>query len=277
MTERMSTAQGALTDIAGDTILVLNPDLQVLWAWDSFDHLDISRKAVLNETCITAPDRVRAVQRDEGQRLDARKFRFPDLRRQSDLLGPPPGHGLQDRLRQRRRRWPRHLETRQGRRFHVAFLRSLSMVLPPARCQVRLLPASVSMFDNGNTRVSQFGGNSRGMVLSVDEGSLTITPAISADLGGYSAALGSAQRLSNGNYDFGSGIVGRLADQCDRDDTHRNHHLVTQCRGGGLSGLPAARSLLRAVRPAALRARRKTSVSIFSVSLPVEVFCWLGW
>src|SRR5215471_12954113 len=29
--------------------------------------------------------------------------------------------------------------------------------------------------------------------------------------------------------------------------------------------------------PAILRARRKTSVSIFSVSLPVEVFCWLGW
>jgi hypothetical protein len=24
-------------------------------------------------------------------------------------------------------------------------------------------------------------------------------------------------------------------------------------------------------------ARRKTSVNIFSVNLPVEVFCWLGW
>ena len=60
MTERMSTAQGALADIAGDTILVLNSDLQVLWAWDSFDHLDISRKAVLNETCNNAPASMRA-------------------------------------------------------------------------------------------------------------------------------------------------------------------------------------------------------------------------
>ena len=67
---------------------------------------------------------------------------------------------------------------------------------------------AVSMFDNGNTRVSQSGGNSRGMVLSVDEGNRTVTPVISVDLGGYSSALGSAQRLSNGNYHFGSGLVG---------------------------------------------------------------------
>ena len=64
------------------------------------------------------------------------------------------------------------------------------------------------MFDNGNTRVSQSGGNSRGMVLSIDEGNRIITPVISVDLGGYSSALGSAQRLSNGNYHFGSGLVG---------------------------------------------------------------------
>ena len=77
MTERMSTAQGALTDIAGDMILVLNPDLQILWAWDSFDHLDISRKAVLSELLRW----VCAIQRAKGQRLDPRKFRFSHSRR----------------------------------------------------------------------------------------------------------------------------------------------------------------------------------------------------
>ena len=38
-------------DVIGDTIVVLNQDLQVTWAWDAFDHLDTSRMAILGETC----------------------------------------------------------------------------------------------------------------------------------------------------------------------------------------------------------------------------------
>ncbi len=55
--ERMLTdVQGpGAVDVIGDTILVLNGNLQVLWAWDAFDHLDTSRMAVLGETC-TAPN-----------------------------------------------------------------------------------------------------------------------------------------------------------------------------------------------------------------------------
>ena len=35
----------------GDIIIVLNNDLEVVWAWNSFDHLDVTRMATLNETC----------------------------------------------------------------------------------------------------------------------------------------------------------------------------------------------------------------------------------
>ena len=51
--ERILTGvQGAgPVDVLGDMILVLDRDLQVQWAWDSFDHLDPSRPAVLAETC----------------------------------------------------------------------------------------------------------------------------------------------------------------------------------------------------------------------------------
>ena len=38
-------------DVIGDTILILDPNLQVLWAWDAFDHLDPHRAAILRETC----------------------------------------------------------------------------------------------------------------------------------------------------------------------------------------------------------------------------------
>jgi hypothetical protein len=39
-------------DVIGDMILVLDADLQVVWSWDTFDHLDVSRRAVLGETCL---------------------------------------------------------------------------------------------------------------------------------------------------------------------------------------------------------------------------------
>jgi Arylsulfotransferase (ASST) len=39
-------------DIPGDTILILDANLQVKWLWDAYDHLDINRRAILNETCV---------------------------------------------------------------------------------------------------------------------------------------------------------------------------------------------------------------------------------
>ena len=66
------------------------------------------------------------------------------------------------------------------------------------------------LFDNGNTRVSApplgLGkGYSRGMALTVDEKNMQVTPILSASLGVYAAALGSAQLLSHGLYMFQAG------------------------------------------------------------------------
>jgi hypothetical protein len=38
-------------DVMGDMIIVFDQDLQVLWTWDAFDHLDKHRLATLNEIC----------------------------------------------------------------------------------------------------------------------------------------------------------------------------------------------------------------------------------
>jgi hypothetical protein len=65
----------------------------------------------------------------------------------------------------------------------------------------------VSLYDNGNTRVQLLGGHSRGQSLLFDEINKTVTPQVNADLGVYSAALGSAQLLINGNYAFNSGMM----------------------------------------------------------------------
>jgi len=76
----------------------------------------------------------------------------------------------------------------------------------------------MTLFDNGNTRVAKaplglgsncqpYDCNSRGMALTVDESSMTVTPIVSLDLGGYSEAMGSAQLLGNGNFFFENPIV----------------------------------------------------------------------
>jgi hypothetical protein len=76
----------------------------------------------------------------------------------------------------------------------------------------------MTLFDNGNTRVSPpplglgpgcqpSDCDSRGMSLTFDETSMTVTPQLSVNLGVYSMAMGSAQLLSNGNYFFLAAIV----------------------------------------------------------------------
>ncbi len=39
-------------DIVGDMVLVLDHNLQLLWAWDSFSHQDLSREATLDDICL---------------------------------------------------------------------------------------------------------------------------------------------------------------------------------------------------------------------------------
>ena len=75
----------------------------------------------------------------------------------------------------------------------------------------------MTIFDNGNTRISSSGlgsakckpydCNSRGMAVTFSEISLTVTPVVSFDLGGFSTAMGSAELLDDGNFFFENPIV----------------------------------------------------------------------
>jgi hypothetical protein len=208
MTERMSTLQGGLADIAGDVILVLDPNLQLLWAWDSFDHLDVSRQAILRETCpgtgnggcvlFNAP-----VGHDwthgNSVSLTADGNLIYSARHQDRVYKIAYANGAGDG----------HVIWTLGKDGDFTWTSTDSYPWFSHQHDARFdSPGVVSVFDNGNTRIGQYGGHSRGIVLSINEADMTVTPVICADLGGYSAALGSAQQLSNGDYAFGTGFVG---------------------------------------------------------------------
>jgi hypothetical protein len=74
--------------------------------------------------------------------------------------------------------------------------------------------STLILFDNGDTRrASDPNAHSRGQVWTLDEQTMTATQVLNTDLGNYSDALGAAQRLSNGNYDFTSGRQGQAPNQ----------------------------------------------------------------
>ncbi len=75
----------------------------------------------------------------------------------------------------------------------------------------------MTLMDNGNTRVGQpplglsdcepYDCHSRGMAFTIDQTTMTLTPLVSYDLGGFSTSMGSADLLSDGNYFFENAIV----------------------------------------------------------------------
>jgi hypothetical protein len=198
-------------DILGDMVVVLDTNWQVRWAWNSYLEEDVTRAAVLGETCTptqggcpplnfmpvandwlhsnslhyASDTNILVSQRHQDFVL---KIDFANGTGTGNILwrlgkgGDFTMTGTSDPYP-----WFSH-------QHHVGFDIPGQPVL--------------SLFDNGNTRVaSQGSGDSRGMVLNVNETSMTVSPILMADLGNYSSALGSAQRLSNANYAFCSGII----------------------------------------------------------------------
>jgi len=195
-------------DIIGDAILVLNSDLQVEWAWDAFDHLDVRRAALLGETCTFGSGgcpvfRLAAVANDwlhgNAVQLTPDGNILYSARHQDWLIKIDYAHGTGsgDVL------W----RLGQDGDFRII----ADTPLPWFSHQhdpnfERDTPNRLILFDNGNTRWPEnHDAHSRGQVLQIDEEARTATLVFNADLGDYSRALGSAEKLENGNYHFGLG------------------------------------------------------------------------
>jgi hypothetical protein len=203
MEERILDVQGPQLDIVGDMILVLDSNLQLLWAWDAFDHLDLTRQAVLNEHCGTDCELLLANTAN-------------DWTHGNDVALAPDGNLIYS---SRHQDFVFKINYANGTGNGSVIWRlgntgDFTMLTPgPFPWFSHQHDAEyesnnqISLYDNGNTRVAQLGGNSRGQVLQLDEVNHTAQLVLNADLGVFSQALGSAQLLSNGNHTFTSGIT----------------------------------------------------------------------
>lgn len=210
-------------DVIGTQVLVLNPNLQIVWAWDAFDFLDISRQANLNEICqqtspgcpafflaSTANDWLHT----NSLQLTADHNLLVSLRDQDWVIKINYANGRGD----------------GGVLWHMGYQGDFTMNDPPisplcttpdqkqkyawfthqhdANFQFGA-DSVLTVFDNGNLRRRcDTNGNSRGYVLSVDETNMTVTPLLIQDLGNYSPGLGSAQVIpGSSNYHFDNGEI----------------------------------------------------------------------
>jgi hypothetical protein len=215
-------------DILGTTLIELDQNFQVYWFWDSFDHdggngqLDINRPAPLNEQCTVAiegingcPAVLLSVPANDWLHTNAVQYQPLD----GSLV-----------ISMRNQDWVAKIDYNNGTgtgnilwimgdggSFAMNNVTGDPWPWFSHQHDVEYQNNSnllMTMFDNGNTRVTANGGDSRGYVLNVDESGLQVTPQLLFDTGYYAVAQGSAQILSNGDYEFmGGQIVGRAPSQ----------------------------------------------------------------
>src|SRR5262249_18960203 len=204
--ERTVTINGVPTDYVGEMVLVLDQDFQVTWVWDAFDHLDVNRGPVLGESAEGPTAVVPVLPAVDWLHVNAVALSPADgnlvlsIRHQDWVIKIDYPNGAGDG----------HVVWRLGQDGDFTVNSADPNPWFSHQHNAHYLDDhTLILFDNGNTRrESDPDAHSRGQVWTLDEKNMTATPVFNADLGNYSMALGSAQRLSNGNYSFTSGFQG---------------------------------------------------------------------
>jgi hypothetical protein len=200
-------------DILGNIVVVLDENFQVVWYWNAFDHLDVSRAATLGDICTTSnvgcPPLVLASTANDWLHANSIAYSSTDgnlivsLRAQDWVIkidyenGAGTGNVIW-------RLGPQGDFTMNSSDPYPWFTHQHDATYEPGGTTM------MSLYDNGNTRVAQNPGlteNSRGQVLQIDEASRSVTLLLNQDLGVYAQAFGSTELLQNGNYAFMSGWV----------------------------------------------------------------------
>jgi hypothetical protein len=210
VTERTVNAGGTPTDYVGMMIVVLDENFQVAWVWDGFDQLDVNRGPILGEVLFPGSTEPTAI----VPRLPA-----VDWLHINNVAWSPDGNLV---LSVRHQDWVVKIDYANGEGDgHVVWRLgaggdfTLNSDDPDAWFSHQhnahyIDDHTLILFDNGNTRrASDPTANNRGQVWTLDETNMTATPVVNVDLGVYSDRVGSAQRLSNGNYYFTSGFLGQ--------------------------------------------------------------------
>ncbi len=198
-------------DVEGDVVIVLDTNLQVTWTWSEFDHLTVPT-TFPSGTVFCINDGATLCALPDPQSLDwthtndigwsAQDGNLTVSLRNLSLVikvAYQNGHGNGNIV------W----RLGSGGDFTLKAT-DTSLWFSHQHNAYLLDPTTVILFDNSNLRCgngTQAGCKSRGQVFKLDTQQHTATPTLSVDLESFWQALGSAQRLPNGDYSFAGGYA----------------------------------------------------------------------
>jgi len=190
---------------------VLDRDLQLLWYWDSFDYMDPRRAAILAETCSYPASLACSTFYGAGSANDWLHGNALQLMPDGNILYSARHQDWLVKIDFRNGAGSGDILWRLGADGDFALSGGEEDAWFSHQHDAQLLPDGVTLllFDNGNTRIAHNGdqGSSRGQVWRLDENARVASLVLNADLQVNSAALGTAQLLSNGNYHFDAGFI----------------------------------------------------------------------
>jgi hypothetical protein len=212
-------AQGSKdpVDVLGDLVIDLDPEFQVSWVWNSFDHMDVTRKSLGDEKCKLGagsdgcPSIFLASTANGWLHSNSLSY----IQGSGDFLISIPEQDWVVKIDYKDGKGTGKVLWRLGLEgdFKVksddpypwfSYQHDVGFDPPGSN---RLI-----VFDDGVRRIKKFPkSNNRGQVWELDEQAMTATLVVNADLGVYSPAVGSAQSLSGGGFSFESGMVNPAA------------------------------------------------------------------
>ena len=196
-------------NVLGDMIVALDENFQVVWAWNIFDHLDVTRKATLDENCTKFCNTPIFLDDNVNDWTHSNTIAY----------SPADGNLL---LSVRNQDWVVKIDYQNGigsgdviwklgpdGDFTIEFEDPYPWFTHQHDTQY-IGDNQIILYDNGQVRCGpdpdpEDGCHSRGQVLNIDEDNMLVTLAHNTDLENFSKGYGSAQKLLNGNYSFTSG------------------------------------------------------------------------
>ena len=205
-------------DIMGDEILVLDTNWNIVWTWNAFDWLPVSRTAILGETChpcaqtqtgaccpVTLAPKANDWLHGNSLAYDSTDGNLiMSLRSQDWVIKIDYANGAGDG----------HLLWTLGYQGDFAMINTPNVPSPwfshqhDVEVWVNENPKQLTLFDNGNTRrATDPTADSRGQALTIDETALTVDIHTNVDFSFYSSGYGTSQILDNGNYWWQAGAA----------------------------------------------------------------------
>ena len=235
-------AQGSTNpvDVLGDLVIDLDPEFQVSWVWNSFDHLDVTRKSLGGEKCHLGPGRggcpsVFLAATANGW-LHSNSLNY--IPAGGDFLISIPEQDWVVKIDYKDGKGTGKVLWRLGLGGDFQAIADDPYPWFSYQHDVGFDPPGSNrliLFDDGHRRRDKFPkSNNRGQVWELDEQAMTAKLVLNADVGVYAQAVGSAQSLSNGGYSFESGIIDPAALFCRTTEVAADGEIVYTQQADGI-------------------------------------------